>query len=331
MFVCRFSLFSVILISLAACNATNTRLEQAQDAHPLNKINKKITDDLRDLESTDAKTRAWAAYNIGKASGVNYKAVPYLVAILSDTEETTLDRYVGNNFVNSFATTPADEAVKALVKIGKPALDPLIKALDSKNLVVQQKAIKALGLIRENQAIKPLVVKLGVSEPEIRLAAASALGKFRGPWVADALLSALSDSSAATRASAAYALGYIRDPAAFKPLVKHLADDDVNVQSQVAIAISKYGYDAAIPVFIEALNESNKIDKPELIYNMGTLRDYRIIETLIPLVEENDKAIRAAAVASLRQISGQIIGADRQQWQRWWKNKVERTRNTVRQ
>lgn len=326
-------LWSTIIIiaalSLVSCGTNTSRLAEVEDKHPKTKINKKIYDDLNTLDSIDAKERAWAAYNIGKARGANHKAVPYLIAILNDVEETTLDRYVGSSFVNSYATTPADEAVKALVKIGSPAVKPLITALESKDKLVVTKSIKALGLIRDKQAIKPLLLKLGDKDAHTRLAAANALGKFKGPWVAGALLTALRHENVHTRASAAYALGNIRDPIALQPLTARLEDSDVSVQSQAAIAITKYGYDRAIPILLKVLKTSRKVDKAELIYNLGSLRDYRVIETLIPLVEANDTAIRQAAVASLQQISGQQIGADKKHWQRWWKNKIKRTREAA--
>lgn len=49
------------------------------------------------------------------------------------------------------------EAVKALVRIGPPAVEPLIKALREKNPDVQAAAAKALGLIGDKRAVMPLV------------------------------------------------------------------------------------------------------------------------------------------------------------------------------
>ncbi len=50
-----------------------------------------------------------------------------------------------------------EAAVKALVQIGSPAVDPLIKALKTDNPSVQAAAARALGLIGDKRAVMPLI------------------------------------------------------------------------------------------------------------------------------------------------------------------------------
>ena len=50
-----------------------------------------------------------------------------------------------------------EAAVRALVQIGPPAVDPLIKALKAKNPSVQAAAAKALGTIGDKRAVVPLI------------------------------------------------------------------------------------------------------------------------------------------------------------------------------
>ncbi len=50
-----------------------------------------------------------------------------------------------------------EAAVKALVQIGQPAVDPLIKALKTDNPSVQAAAARALGLIGDKRAVMPLI------------------------------------------------------------------------------------------------------------------------------------------------------------------------------
>ena len=50
-----------------------------------------------------------------------------------------------------------EAAVKALVQIGQPAVDPLIKALETDNPSVQAAAARALGLIGDKRAVMPLI------------------------------------------------------------------------------------------------------------------------------------------------------------------------------
>ena len=76
-----------------------------------------------------------------------------------------------------------DDAITALVELGKPAVSRLINALKDKDENVRKRAVKALGLIKEVEAIDPLIEKLTDSDWEIRLLTAAALetiGDHRG-------------------------------------------------------------------------------------------------------------------------------------------------------
>jgi len=50
-----------------------------------------------------------------------------------------------------------EAAVKALVQIGSPAVEPLIKALKTDSPSVQAAAARALGLIGDKRAVMPLI------------------------------------------------------------------------------------------------------------------------------------------------------------------------------
>jgi HEAT repeat protein len=68
-----------------------------------------------------------------------------------------------------------DDAITALVELGRPAVSRLITALKDKDENVRKRAVKALGLIKEVEAIDPLIEKLTDSDWEIRLLTAAAL------------------------------------------------------------------------------------------------------------------------------------------------------------
>ncbi len=69
------------------------------------------------------------------------------------------------------------EAGDALVAIGKPAVKPLIEALDSADVVVRRHAVLTLGKMGyfANQAIGPLEARLNDADPQVRELAAAAL------------------------------------------------------------------------------------------------------------------------------------------------------------
>ena len=76
----------------------------------------------------------------------------------------------------------SDEAQKTLVKIGEPAVIPLIEALQSDNENVLWWAARTLGSIGDSRAVAPLI-KLFEDPPSarIRMATGLSLGKLGDP------------------------------------------------------------------------------------------------------------------------------------------------------
>lgn len=68
-----------------------------------------------------------------------------------------------------------DDATNALVELGEPALERLIKALKDKDENVRKQAVLALGRIKHADAIDPLIEMLGDKDWFTRLTAAAAL------------------------------------------------------------------------------------------------------------------------------------------------------------
>jgi HEAT repeat protein len=68
-----------------------------------------------------------------------------------------------------------DDATNALVELGEPALERLIKALKDKDENIRKQAVLALGRIRHRDAIDPLIDMLADSDWFTRLTAAAAL------------------------------------------------------------------------------------------------------------------------------------------------------------
>jgi HEAT repeat protein len=68
-----------------------------------------------------------------------------------------------------------DDATNALVDLGEPALERLIKALKDKDELVRKQAVLALGRIKHADAIEPLIEMLADADWFTRLTAAAAL------------------------------------------------------------------------------------------------------------------------------------------------------------
>jgi HEAT repeat protein len=112
-------------------------------------------------------------------------------------------------------------AIRALAKIGAPAVEPLITSL-KEGLGVGAGAADALREIGDKRAVKPLIMALADEDSELRQRAAVALGKFGDSRAAEPLFAALSDEDEDVRICAAEALGKIGDRDIVEPLIELL-------------------------------------------------------------------------------------------------------------
>lgn len=75
------------------------------------------------------------------------------------------------------------DAIGALIEIGKPAIEPLIKALKADDWEVRKSAAWALGKIGDERAVEPLIEVLGDKDVDVRYIAAWALTEIGEPAV----------------------------------------------------------------------------------------------------------------------------------------------------
>jgi hypothetical protein len=176
-----------------------------------------------------------------------------------------------------------EEAVDALVKIGTPAVGPLIAALGDENWLVREAATSALEKINPNwhtteeakRQVPEFIAALGDKISDVRKAAASALGKIGDKRAVEPLIVALEDYSCTSaiepliavfgervfrgrdscvRIAAAWALGEIGDERAVEPLISALGDKISDVREAAASALGKIG-DKAIPALVFHLQD----------------------------------------------------------------------------
>jgi HEAT repeat protein len=80
-----------------------------------------------------------------------------------------------------------DDATNALVELGEPALERLVKALQDKDELVRKQAVLALGRIKHGGAVGPLIEMLTDADWFTRLTAAAALEAIGDPRGRDAI------------------------------------------------------------------------------------------------------------------------------------------------
>jgi HEAT repeat protein len=146
---------------------------------------------------------AWALGEIGAPEGVSF-----LLGALDDP----------NAEVRRYAT-------RALIKINRPAVGPLVEALRDATGERAAGAIRALGDIADPAALEPLLAHVdGPQRAETFLA----LGKLRTPKAEAVLIKGLNDGDWQVRMNAAMALGPLGGPQAASAL-RHTLNDEVHV------------------------------------------------------------------------------------------------------
>lgn len=146
---------------------------------------------------------AWALGEIASPEGI-----PALLAALDDP----------NQDVRRYAT-------RALIKINRPAVGPLLAHLRGAGGESAAGAIRALGDIADPAALDVLLTQVA---GEQRAEAFLALGKLRDPRAEATLIKGLADGDDRARMHAAMALGPLGGPQAAKALKRSL-DDEVHV------------------------------------------------------------------------------------------------------
>ena len=129
-------LLAVVLIATCAA-ASTTSISAASEPSTL----------ARTLQSKDATEAAAAAYWLGFKGKAAVPVIPRLIAALSDDRPARPAAYRSGATVSE-RSTPGEEAAGALVRLGKPSVDPLINALRaSSSPVARRNAAWALGQI----------------------------------------------------------------------------------------------------------------------------------------------------------------------------------------
>lgn len=167
---------------------------KAQEAAPL------IREILADRQLKRRYVAAWALGEIGGA-----KSVAALVAALDDPNFEVRRR-----------------ATRALIKIHRPAVAPLLEALPAAAPRAKTAIIHALGDIADPHSLEALLAQ---AKGPHRAAAFLALGKLRDPRAEAALIDGLTDPDWQARMNAAMALGPLGGPTAAAPLRRSLEDE----------------------------------------------------------------------------------------------------------
>jgi LysM repeat protein len=162
-----------------------------------------VRQQIERLHSFDPVVRRNAAQELGKMGELAAPALPSLIAALSDSARVVLPSRGGE----TSSPSVAEASMEALVRIGAPAVGPLIFSLQDPNPGVRMMAAEALGKIEDPRTVDPLVQVLeGDGDYQVQAAAVDALRKKKDPRAVEAFLLAEKHESWVVRSLAKRAL-----------------------------------------------------------------------------------------------------------------------------
>jgi HEAT repeat protein len=177
-----------------------------------------------------------------------------------------------------------------------------LKTEGMKYMDVQISAIKALGEIRDENAVGGLVAELAEEEAgQVRCAIALSLGKIGSSKAVPALIESLNDKIWYMRRDAAIALGQIRDTSAIEALIDKLQDPYTEVAEESINSIQNMGPGAVAKTFLLR----PKDPKVQLMLKSVFQTKEEIIKTLMEIAEkEEDLEKRASFKNKIKSLQG---------------------------
>lgn len=192
-------------------------------------------------------------------------------------------------------------AVQALGMLANPqAVPPLISILTSSEFHVRQDTANALVRIGQ-PAIGPVLAVLRHPDPEIRRSVIEALGKLRAREAVRDLIEQVDDRHVEIRQAAVNALGMIGDPAAVEALIETLEDPEAIVRKEAAMMLSGFGDERAVGPLCLALWDADMTVRWFAAYTLGTIGDPRAARPLCQVLgDRSENVVRAAADSLMR-------------------------------
>lgn len=168
-----------LLVLLAAVSLSFSSEAYAQTTVSQEKIPTDVSDEIRKeivgLYSSNLIDRGNAALRLGRMGEKAVPAIPFLVGLLGDAKSDVVQTSMGTIIVMA-----GQLASDSLARIGKPAIVPLSEALSDINPQVRFGAARALGIMKEPEAIEALIAALKNKDPEIRKVVAGRLEETSG-------------------------------------------------------------------------------------------------------------------------------------------------------
>ncbi len=273
--------------------------------------------DKKDDAQQAAALRALGCFRVPRASAVLQKALSEKKPAIRAAAISGMKRAGSKQFVGSLLKALEDPdhqvqkaAIHALFQVSymgthytkalQPAVKPLMKMLESQEHPLWCEAARALGKLRDEQAV-PMLVK-ALENPKLTQAAASALYPIRTQTALDAVVAGLKSKHDAVRRACTGVL-IVTDPKydrqVIGPLMAALKDKDAEVVCCAAYAMEKRRVTEAVPSLIELLKHRQPQVRRVTARALGRIGDKRASAPLKLLLKDPSESVRDAAGKAL--------------------------------
>ena len=200
--------------------------------------------------------------------------------------------------------------------MGKSKVDKLVEKRDVAGLVTllqktkkeeeQIACIRAVGALKDQQAIEPLLKALQDYPLPVTFEAADALGAIGDPAM-DAVIGLLQDGNVFEQTSMAMVVGRVREPRAVEPLLQALTASDSWVRRPAAWALGMIGNALAVDPLIQRLTDSDIPTRWMAIGALGKIGDARARDSLTAIAADPN-----APVIDVEELlmDGEMIGME---------------------
>lgn len=189
----------------------------------------------------------------------------------------------------------AAEAAIILVKMAKAgqpqAFEALITGLKASGSIGGYYCPRALGEIGDRRAVKPLLDSLDLWSNATVIIALGKLGDLRA---VKPLIAKLADPSAGVRAAAARSLARLGDQRAVGPLIRMLGDKDAGVRCWIIDSLGVLRNRKATAPLLALVKDKGYGVPRRAILALGKIGDSAALDTLIALLEDDKLAPSAA-------------------------------------
>ena len=200
-----------------------------------------------------------------------------------------------------YGTPEAREDAVDQVLGGKvPQAGPaLLDSLDDSKGLFRLKVVRALGVVKDDAAVRPLVALMQDPDAEMRVEAARSLERIADPAAVPGLVSALGDGNEEVREAAVRSLGACGGPAQAAPVAALLKDKNRLVRLAAVDTLGHLGGDTALTALEGQLAENEASFKRHVVIAIGASGGERAEAHLAGWLSDKDPYLRGFAAEAL--------------------------------